>query len=188
MAFGYRFLTASASTCEHVCLYACFPASESKVRMLTSASLSTTVLRSQTSPSTSPTQAALARPSLMSFAMSMIDIGEAYSFLLPSFSVIIILRTPFISGRKLKNPFRHSNCQKGRIHSYSWFHPSSGASAPALFEAFNAARRAVLVPLGGGVQNAPYWNDLTIHPSLKALKRTYCPRHRFNNEICYHRM
>ena len=170
-----------------MCLYACFPASESNVRMLTSASLSTTVLRSQTSPSTSPTQATLARPSLRSLAMSMMDIGEAYSFLLPSFSVIIIIRTPFISGRNIKSPFRQSNCQKGRIHSYSWFHPSSEAPAPALFEAFNAARRAGLVPLGGGVQSALCRNDLTVHPSLIALKRTYCPRHRFNNKLYYHR-
>ena len=59
-------------------------------------------------PSTSPAHATLARPSLISAAMSITDFASAYSFLEPSFNVIIMIRVSFsfsetVSGRKLSD-------------------------------------------------------------------------------------
>ena len=59
-------------------------------------SLSTIVRRSFTSPSISATQAILARPSLMSFAMSMTAIGCAYSLKEPSFNVTFMFILLFL--------------------------------------------------------------------------------------------
>ena len=73
----------------------CFSAFIVEVRMERLQSLSMTVRRSSTSPFTSPAQAILARPSLMSAAISMMDFGSEYSLVLPSFSVMIICFTSF---------------------------------------------------------------------------------------------
>ena len=64
------------------------------VKMFISQSLSTTVLKSLTSPLISTAQAALASPSLISLAMSYALIASAYSLILPSFNVIFILSSP----------------------------------------------------------------------------------------------
>ena len=71
-------------------------ASSFAVIILTVQSLSRTVLRSTTLPSTSPAQATLARPSLMSFAMSYTLFASLYSFDEPSFNVIFIFVISFL--------------------------------------------------------------------------------------------
>ena len=95
-ASGYRRFTASASTWLAVWRYAASPAGSLAVRIFNSQSCSTTVRRSTTSPFTSPAQATLARPSLISAAMSITDIACAYSFTLPSFNVIFMCFSFFL--------------------------------------------------------------------------------------------
>ena len=68
LASGNRFFTACASTCDAVCLMTRSPSSSLAVMILSAQSLSRTVLKSTISPSTSPAQATLASPSLISFA------------------------------------------------------------------------------------------------------------------------
>ena len=95
-------------------------------------SLSMTVRRSSTSPFTSPAQAILARPSLMSVAISMMDFGSEYSLVLPSFSVMIICFTSFfvyfsqtcfrifiLFTATKKSLLTRLCCQKGRCISFT---------------------------------------------------------------------
>ena len=66
-----------------------------RVRMFSSQSLSMTVLKSTTSPFSSPATVIRASPSLKSWAISYTDLLSAYSFTEPSFSVIFILTLLF---------------------------------------------------------------------------------------------
>ena len=59
-------------------------------------SLSIVVLRSTTSPSTSPAHAALPKAPAMSNAISFTDIGSEYSFTEPSFKVTFIVFSPLL--------------------------------------------------------------------------------------------
>ena len=93
-ASGNRFFTACASTCDAVCLMTRSPSSSLAVIILSVQSLSRTVLKSTISPSTSPAQAALASPSLISAAMSYTDFASLYSFDEPSFNVIFMVISP----------------------------------------------------------------------------------------------
>ena len=73
-----------------VCQNAPFPSSESNVKSSNSQSSEISVLRSTISPLTFAQVAALANPSLISFAMSSTDMLAAYSFEEPSFNVIFM--------------------------------------------------------------------------------------------------
>ena len=87
---GYSLLIACAMIWDAVWRNAPFPFSSLNVRIFSSQSLSTIVLKSTTSPSSSPDVATRASPSLMSSAMSYTLIGWSYSLNEPSFSVIFM--------------------------------------------------------------------------------------------------
>ena len=95
-ASGYKFCTACAITWDAVWRRTARPFSSFAVRIFSSQSLSRTVRRSTTSPFTSPAHAARARPSLMSYAISITDLASEYSFFEPSFNVIIMIVSPFV--------------------------------------------------------------------------------------------
>ena len=101
---GHSLLMACAITWLAVWRSAERPSGSFAVKMLKWQSLSTTVLKSASSPSISATQAILARPSLMSFAMSRTDIGFSYSLTEPSFNVIFILILLFMPSVSFPRP------------------------------------------------------------------------------------
>ena len=89
-ASGNTRFTASASTWEVVWRSAANPSGSLAVQISSRQSCSTMVRRSTTSPSTLAQQAALARPSLMSMAMSYTLLLSSYSFTEPSFKIIFM--------------------------------------------------------------------------------------------------
>ena len=89
-ASGKTLFTASASTCDAECLITESASLSFNVIRLSSQSLSISSLKSCITPFTSPATTFLAKPSLMSLAISIILFLLSYSFTEPSFNVIFI--------------------------------------------------------------------------------------------------